>query len=72
MFYKVGLAHTHLCHIVCQFGHYVKLVEAWEYQPLGILYYVRNFLLGLRLVIIKEDVVHDDVRHGVFLQNLLP
>ena len=44
----------------------------WEDQLLGVLHDVRHLLLGLGLVVVEADVVHDDVGHSVFLQDLFP
>ena len=72
MLYQIGLAHPKFRHIVNQFVHHIQLMVARENQLLGILHYVRHFLLCLCLIVIEAYIVHYYVGNHILLQDSLP
>ena len=69
---EVALPDAVLRHVAQKLVHHVQLVVAREDELLHVLHHVRNLLAALRLAVVEERVVLDDVRDRRLRQHALP
>ena len=72
MLNQIGLSNTYLCYILLQLRYHIQLMITGEYQLLGILHDVSHLLLCLGFIIVEQHIVHDNVCHYIFLQDMFP